>query len=242
MALVDKKLTELTEKISAPDTAWVHFVDPTDISQSPEGSSYKIKRSNFIPVPVFNPEAYDLTEFTNLDVDRFARLSDLGGGGSSSQYVRMYSPLWSDGTINTWQSWAKGSNILSVSPNITLGTGSVPNAAISDSCFIMVPNGVTSLSQVFFSTDNSYSIKNYQIFIQSFNLVNGDGVGAETNIQTLINESVTTGGGNIYTFKDNFTIAAHTLGTNTGLRIAFRYTGGGVVFQVLSPQILFKFD
>jgi hypothetical protein len=45
MALIDKKLTELTEKLSVPDDAFIHIVDVSDTSQSPEGSSYKARKS-----------------------------------------------------------------------------------------------------------------------------------------------------------------------------------------------------
>lgn len=45
--MANKKLTDLTEKLTAPDGSFIHFVDPTDITQSPEGSSFKIKKENF---------------------------------------------------------------------------------------------------------------------------------------------------------------------------------------------------
>ena len=45
MALVNQKLTDLTEKLSVPDDALIHIVDPNDFSQSPQGSSYKAKKS-----------------------------------------------------------------------------------------------------------------------------------------------------------------------------------------------------
>lgn len=47
MAGIDKKLTDLTELSNPTDNAWIHIVEPTDISQSPEGSSYKVKKTNF---------------------------------------------------------------------------------------------------------------------------------------------------------------------------------------------------
>jgi hypothetical protein len=47
MAGVDKKLTDLIEKATVPDNSWIHIVDPSDISQSPQGSSFKVKKSNF---------------------------------------------------------------------------------------------------------------------------------------------------------------------------------------------------
>lgn len=45
MALINKKLTDLTEKLSVPDDAFIHIVDTSDTSQSPQGSSYKAKKS-----------------------------------------------------------------------------------------------------------------------------------------------------------------------------------------------------
>lgn len=47
MALVNKRLTDLTEISSAPDDALIHIVLPDDISQNEAGSSYKIKKSNY---------------------------------------------------------------------------------------------------------------------------------------------------------------------------------------------------
>lgn len=47
MAGIDKKLTDLTELSNPTDNAWIHVVEPTDISQNPAGSSYKVKKSNF---------------------------------------------------------------------------------------------------------------------------------------------------------------------------------------------------
>lgn len=49
MAGIDKKLTDLTELSNPTDNAWIHVVEPTDISQSPEGSSYKAKKININP-------------------------------------------------------------------------------------------------------------------------------------------------------------------------------------------------
>ena len=45
MALINKKLTELDEKLSVSDDAWIHVVEPLDLTQSPQGSSYKAKKS-----------------------------------------------------------------------------------------------------------------------------------------------------------------------------------------------------
>jgi len=48
MALADRKLTDLTEKLTVPNDGWIHFVDPSDISQSPSGSSFKAKKTAFM--------------------------------------------------------------------------------------------------------------------------------------------------------------------------------------------------
>lgn len=47
MAGIDKKLTDLTELTTPSDGSFIHVVEPLDISQSPDGSSYKVKKSNF---------------------------------------------------------------------------------------------------------------------------------------------------------------------------------------------------
>lgn len=47
MAGVDKRLTDLTELSNPSDNAFIHVVEPSDISQNPAGSSYKVKKSNF---------------------------------------------------------------------------------------------------------------------------------------------------------------------------------------------------
>lgn len=47
MAGPDRKLTDLTELTTPSEDSFVHVVEPSDISQSPDGSSYKVKKSNF---------------------------------------------------------------------------------------------------------------------------------------------------------------------------------------------------
>lgn len=47
MAGIDKRLTDLTEITTPSDDAFIHVVEPTDISQNPAGSSYKVKKLNF---------------------------------------------------------------------------------------------------------------------------------------------------------------------------------------------------
>lgn len=46
-----KRLTDLTEKTAATENALLHIVEPADTSQSPQGSSFKIKLLNLLKLP-----------------------------------------------------------------------------------------------------------------------------------------------------------------------------------------------
>jgi hypothetical protein len=46
---MDKKLTDLPEKLIAPVNAWVHLVDIDDVTDSPQGTDFKIKKTNLLP-------------------------------------------------------------------------------------------------------------------------------------------------------------------------------------------------
>lgn len=166
----------------------------------------------------------------------------ISGGGSSSQYVRMFIPLFDEYVVavNTWRSWARNeSNILNSKANASLGSGSVPSNLFD--CNFFLVKGATTLTEVTFVCNNSYSIKNYEIFIQSFTFVNGTAVASETNIQTLVQQTFATAGSSLYT-RVPLTVATNTLGATTGVRVAWRYTGGGSSYITEAPQFLFKFD
>jgi hypothetical protein len=45
---IDTKVTDLQERVVASEGSWMHFVDPDDVSQSADGSSYKIKKINLL--------------------------------------------------------------------------------------------------------------------------------------------------------------------------------------------------
>ena len=42
----NRKLTDLPTKTLLPTNAWLHFVDPNDLNDSPEGSDFKITAAN----------------------------------------------------------------------------------------------------------------------------------------------------------------------------------------------------
>jgi len=166
-----------------------------------------------------------------------------GGGGSSSQYVRMFIPLFDEYVvaINTWRSWAKNeSNILNGKANTSLGTGSVPNSTNLLDCNFFLVEGASTLTSVIFVADNGFNSKNYEIFIQGFTYANGTNIGSETNKQTLVQQVITTSSANQYT-RIPLTVASNTLGAVTGIKVSWRHTGGAS-YILQAPQLLFKFD
>lgn len=208
-------------------------------------NSIELGTDNKLFVPVSGGGVQSVVAGTNVTVDNTDPLNPIVssvGGGSSSQYVRMFIPLFDEYVVavNTWRSWARNeSNILNSKANASLGTGSVPSNLFD--CNFFLVKGATTLTEVTFVCNNSYSIKNYEIFIQSFTFVNGTAVASETNIQTLVQQTFATAGSSLYT-RVPLTVATNTLGATTGVRVAWRYTGGGSSYITEAPQFLFKFD
>lgn len=130
MALVDKKLTELTEKLTAPADAWVHFVDPTDISQSPTGSSYKIKKVNFesaLTDVSFGGFTNSLnSKSTPIDADQFPLMDS-----ADSNKAKKLSWLNIKATLKTYFDTlyqavlVSGTNIKTINGNSILGSGNL---------------------------------------------------------------------------------------------------------------------
>ncbi len=167
----------------------------------------------------------------------------ISSGGSNSQFVRLFTPLYDEyvASINTWRSWAKNSsNILNGNANVSLGNGAIPNSSLVD-CNFFVVNGASTLSELIFVADNGFSSKTYEIFVQSFTFAHGTDVASETNKQTLVQQVVTTSSANKYT-RVPLNIATNTLGAVTGIKIAWRHTGGGGAYILQAIQMLFKFD
>jgi hypothetical protein len=165
-------------------------------------------------------------------------VSGLTSGGSK-QYIRGYYPSWADYTGGIWVTWPNNtSNMLANGPSWNQGTGTVP---AWDSYNVLVVNGATKLNKLTLAIGQSYISKTYELYVQSFNMPDGTGVGGETNIQTLIHENVVTGASGEYDNIDNFTIATHTLAPKTGIRIAWRYISGPA-YQLLGPQLVFEFE
>lgn len=149
-----------------------------------------------------------------------------GGGGAAKEFVRLFHPLWGfAGTaVNTWFSWTRNSStMLTQNPNSLAQTTSPP--FLGDSNFLLV-NGRTKLTKVSWSNRDGTNGNTVQIYIRSFTFANGTSRGSETNVQVLVDESWTLPSTSSNGFKNNFTIATHTLDAITGIQIAVRSTSG----------------
>lgn len=164
------------------------------------------------------------------------------GGGAVKEIVRMYHGLWSfAGTaINTWFSWSRNSStMLTQNPSSFASTVSPPNFFI-DANFIVV-NGRTKLTKVIWANRDGGNGNNVQMYIRSFTYANGIGRGSETNSQVLVNETWTMPLPSNNGFKNDFTIATHTLDAITGIQIAVRQTSGTAA-SVQGVQLTLEFE
>jgi hypothetical protein len=164
-----------------------------------------------------------------------------GGAAASTEIVRMFHSSWNFGTLNTWKTWTRGGSVmLTGDSNQTLGTAANP-ASFVDSNFILVTNR-TKLKKVYWSMRHSdVGGQGIELYIKSFTFANGTPRGIETNNKVLIQQSWTTAGSSTNGFKDDFTIAAHTLDPITGIQIAFRLTSGTVT-SLFGVNLLLEFE
>jgi len=90
MAFVDKRLTEVQEASVATNDAFIHIVDPNDITDSSDGTSFKIKKENFLKesgdvITVNNPVTSTVTTLDDA-------LDDLNTASSGTDLAYTASP------------------------------------------------------------------------------------------------------------------------------------------------------
>jgi hypothetical protein len=165
-----------------------------------------------------------------------------GGSSVQREFLRAFYPSWNFNIVNNWRSWARNtSNMLSADANLSFGTASTPSG-LSDANFILVV-GKTQLKNVRWSMRHSdVGARDMEIYIKSFTFANGVVRGSETNNQVLVQQTWSIPLGSSQNgFKDDFTIASHTLDNITGIQIAFRQTSGTVI-AIQGVNLILEFE
>lgn len=65
--MANKKITDLIEKVNVIDDDWIEIVDTEDLTESPEGSSKKAKKTNILSTPTLD-EVCTQGNFTNSNI------------------------------------------------------------------------------------------------------------------------------------------------------------------------------
>lgn len=177
-----------------------------------------------------------LVSGTNIKTVNGANLLGSGNIPFTKKNIRMFFNSWNLTNANTWRGWSRNtSNLLTADANVSLGTGSVPSDAsgtiLADSNYIIITD-VTKLNKLTLTIRECVTPINIELWVRTFDIADEISTrGGETNSQTLIQQRFTTGGGSQGFFKNNFTIANHTLNARTGMQIAYRTTSGTNTLQ-----------
>lgn len=312
MAGIDKKLTDLTELSNPTDNAWIHVVEPSDISQNAAGSSYKVKKSNFggLSDAPSDGETYGrkdgaweivgggdvLTTNTNItssnlttqDVAGFVAyinglvssfevaaneirtytVTDTGQkfeillrgrsfGGSEPDIttsdvleiesiktynIYQYLPAMNLTLGNTWRSWnVNSSTMLTSDANQSLGTGVTPTpvGTLYADTNVFTLRNLKRLKKLTLSIRNNIIARDVQFY--AIVATRSAGPGNETGSTVIINEVFTTGGVSSTLLKENFTIASHTLNSDSVMYFFYRQVSGGLN-NALGVQLIWEFE
>ena len=165
-----------------------------------------------------------------------------GGGGAAKEFVRLFHPSWglNGAATNNWFSWSRSTSTMLTANPASFGSTTSPPTFFADANYILI-NGRTKLNKVSWSMRDGGNSTTIQIYIRSFTFANATGRGSETNVQVLVDESWTLPAGSSNGFKNNFTIATHTLDAITGLQIAVRSTSGTPP-ALAGVNLIFEFE
>lgn len=164
------------------------------------------------------------------------------GGGADKEIVRMYHGLWpfAGVAINNWYSWSRNSSTMLTQNPASFGSTVSPPNFLGDANFLLI-NGKTKLTKVIWTNRDGTNGSNIQMYIRSFTYANGTGRGSETNSQVLVNETWTTPLPSGNGFKNDFTIATHTLDAITGIQIAVRQVTGTAI-SIQGVNLILEFE
>lgn len=157
--MANRKLTDLPELSSIDNNDWVYTVDVSDVSESPEGTSKKILKSNL------------MSGSGGLTVFQVPRRLSFATLNTWYSHYMLSNQSWLDGT---W-SWSSG-------------TGATPTRAgtnFQNTNALRVQN-MTSLDSLEFYVRRA-NIATYEVIIYSYDYSSNDG--NEINEQILVQES-----------------------------------------------------
>ena len=231
---------ESSEVLSNDETTYTAATLPlagTEVAVLNDGTNWvKITWNNIkSQLKTYFDTIYQAILVSGTNIKTINGSSVLGSGNlvvntGTKEIYAMY-PSWNLTVLNTWRTWNRNtSNILVLDATQNAGTGRIPtiigNTAYADSNYMLIKDWSSLSKMVMTVREQVVSGITVEIFLKSFDLVNGIGRGNESNGQVLINEVVSLGNvGNAF-IKDNFTIAVHTLSPNTIFYFFYRITSG----------------
>jgi len=194
--MANRKLTDLPELTSVADSDLIYIVDASDTSESPEGTSKKIQKSNLV------------TGNGGLTVIQCPRRISLSSINTWYSHYQNSNTSWLDGL------WSR-----------TSGTGATPSrvqANFQNTGAYYIENK-TQMDSLDFYVRTANVAGNYDVIVYSYDFSTNDG--NETNEQILVQETFnipSSGTSHVH----SFTINAHSFSNPTIIQVFIRNTSG----------------
>jgi hypothetical protein len=172
--MANKKLTDLPEKIIVPNNAWVHIVDPSDLTDSPQGTNFKVRKSNISGSTGSIPTLQQVldegnTSETDLNIQNGTNISSI----TSTGFKSLFSPTdQSEITGKSIKSFGASENIevnadegIVFTDNSTVKRQRIrkSSAITNDNQDFFLPNKPSG-NYTFATTDDIPSISDIQIY------------------------------------------------------------------------------
>jgi len=168
---------------------------------------------------------------------------DSGGGGTVTtyQYIRQYLPTLTFGGTNLWMGWNRNtSTMLTLSPNVSYGTGTEPTKTgtwFPDSNVFSL-NGSKQLTSLILNIrETATSGQTMQVYVVAADYSNSRG--SEANGQIIVNDTFTIN--SLSSQRRSLTILSHSdFATDTILYLFIRCTTAAPVLQGF--ELIFKLE
>lgn len=184
-----------------------------------------------------------LVSGTNIKTVNGSSLLGSGNLTVGGKSIRTFYASWNLSNLNQWRLWSRStSNMINSDANLAGGTGATPADTFGGNgfsgCNVFMITDCVALTKLSLSIRHVTSTADLEIFIKSFDF--GATPGSEPNGQVLIHQTVTLTN-LVPFFKDNFTIASHTLNSNSILVVSYRTTTSGAG-NFNGVQLKYDFD